>query len=168
MSRLSMNALADELNISVNTVKAAAISANLANGRGGFDETELRKTVEDYADPARIAGHAASSGKKTSATDATSTLATARARAEEARANKLELEIDVRRGQLVEREAVENTLLDVIARARTQLLNIGHRCASKLVNMGDETEIARIVNAEARLALSELSDVNRLTEEALE
>ncbi|QDM28400.1 hypothetical protein FNL56_21505 [Tardiphaga sp. vice304] len=162
-----MNALANELGISPNTVKAAAVAADLPHGRGGFNEDNLRAAVEDFADPARIAGHAASSGKTTLATTSTNTLANARARAEEARADKLELEHRVRVGELVEREAVTNVATDLIAAVRTSLLSLGYRIAPLITGSTDPQAIAGIINEQIRTALRELADPDRFLDEVL-
>lgn len=167
MVQISMNALAEELGISTNTVKAAAAAANLQHGRGGFNEDDLREAVETYVDPARVAGHAAVAGKIIAATAATSTLANARARAEEARADKLELEHRVRVGELVEREAVANVATDLIAAVRTSLLSIGYRIAPLTMGITETKAVADIINDQIRTALRELADPDRFLAEVL-
>jgi hypothetical protein len=170
MPRASLREIGRELGLDKNTVKLCLVKAGIADqhGRGGFDLDTAIAACKAYADPSQVAAqNAAGRGHAIDAGDAVATAQNTKSLIEELKLEKLQIELEVRRAQLIPREAVEATIIDVVARARTQLLNIGHRCAGKLINMGDEAEIARIVNNEARIALAELSDTSRLVDEAL-
>lgn len=170
--RASLKEIARQTAVDDKTVKRAILIAALAHGQGGYDLDDAMQAVRDHADPSLIAGHAINGrGEGGESGDAkpsaTSTLANAKARGEIARADKIELELAVRRGQLVERDAVINVASDLIARVRTGLLTLGYRIAPQIAGLTDQQAIARIINDDIRLALRELADADRFTNEVL-
>ena len=113
---------------------------------------EGAEIVRSFVDPARVNGH--------QATRVTTNpgLRDARTRHEELKARKLELETGQLEGRLVDRHAVMETGVHIIASVRTSLLALGHRLSSKLAGKTDTKEIARIVEDEVRDVLGALAD----------
>lgn len=140
------------------TVRRALSAAGLKSERGSYDFVTAVEAVKANADPARIAGHAASGRGEGGGSDATNTLAEARARAENLRARKLELETAKAEGRLINRDDVTETGAYIIAAARTALLALGYRLAEKVANKSDVREIARIIELEVRDVLGVLAD----------
>jgi phage terminase Nu1 subunit (DNA packaging protein) len=144
--------------VSVETVRAACERAGVVIHPGRLYEQDAAvAAVASHADPARIAGHAAS-GLGNAQSAEISTLASARARAEEARAKKLETENARTEGLLVERAAVVAAGCDLIARVRGALLSVGQRAAPVVSGLTDHLVIADAINASVREVLGELSD----------
>lgn len=158
--RGTIQKIADATGVNQATVRRALTAAGLQAGRGGYDMTAAIEAVRSNADPARIAGHAAN-GRGEGGSDATSTLADARARAENLRARKLEIENAKAEAKLIDREAVTATGIHIIATARTALLSLGHRVAEKVATKSDVREIAGIVEQEVRDVLGVLADEGR-------
>jgi len=94
----------------------------------------------------------------------------ARQRFEELKAQKLELEIAVTEGRLIDRQAVTDTGVRLLTEIREAFLRLGRRVADQAVGK-DAREIARLVESEARTILEDLADEKRffarLQEDAL-
>lgn len=84
--------------------------------------------------------HAAAKGKQTSKPD--ESRVSAQTRKEAAQADVAEMERDVMRGKLIEREQVEQALSDVVAFARQGVENLPHRVAAQLVGKDFEQIVA--------------------------
>lgn len=153
--RGTIRRVADELALDQATVRRAL----KASGREPSDDrirfSEALEIVSDVADPGRIVAHAATRG------GANSELSAARARFEELKARKLEIENEKAEGALISREAVTATGAHIIATARTALLSLGYRLAEKVAGKADVREIARIVESEVRDVLGALADDTR-------
>ena len=165
--RISLREIGRKAGVDDKTVARAVEIAGLNAIGGKYDLDAAIKAIADNADPSLIAGHnAAARGDIQGAGSATSILATAKARAEEARAAKIELELQLRRGELVERAAVLEAGADLIARVRTTLLSIGFRIAPKVEGL-DVQAAAKVINDEIRVALGVLGDADAFTAEVL-
>ena len=81
------------------------------------------------------------------------------------RNEKLRLDLDVKRGKLVDRADVMSAGADIIRRATFHFLAIGQRAAPKLVGITDPAAIADVIETEARASLAELADMSRIVEE---
>ena len=156
--RGTIQRIADATGVDQATVRRALALSGLKAGRGGYDFASAVGIVRANADPARIAGHAASGRGEGGSTDSVSTLADARARSEMMRARKLELENAKAEGKLIDREAVTATGAHIIATARTALLSLGYRLAEKVAGKTDIREIAGLIEAEVRDVLGVLAD----------
>ena len=160
-TRASLRAIAEMAGVSDKTVRACADAAGIIGARGrngGYPVEETLRAVEDHGAPARIAGHQSNGRGQGAAGTAAQTLADARARAEIARAGKIELELEIRRGELVERASVEAAGRSLVADARTALLSVGLRLAPRLAGLSDENQINAIITNEVRVVLGALSD----------
>ena len=154
-------------NVSVPTVRHACERAGVVIHPGHlYERDEAVAAVASHADPARIAGHGAS-GLGNAQSAEISTLASARARAEEARARKLETENARTEGLLVERAAVVAAGCDLIVRVRGALLSVGQRAAPVVSGLVDHQAIADAINAAIREVLAELSDHDLFNEAVL-
>ena len=153
--------------LSIPTIRAACDRAGVAAVAGNFDQDAALAAIAAEVDPARTAGHALSGLGDVSPTATVSAYASARARSEEARASKLELDAAIRTGRLVEREAVTAALVEVVVKVRTALLGIGSRAAPIVSGKTDLLEIADAINACAREVLGELADDQSLNDAVL-
>lgn len=89
-------------------------------------------------------------------------LLTARTEAQREQGRKLRLANDLAEGRSIKRDALTETLIAIVAAARSSLLALGDRVAPKIVGLTDADEIAEIVNAEAEICLGELADAAEL------
>jgi len=85
------------------------------------------------------------------------TFSSQRERLHSAQAEKAELDLAVRRGELLEAEEVVKTWSDHIARARLRLRSIPHRVAAQIAVKTSAPEIARLLLDEIDEALTELA-----------
>jgi phage terminase Nu1 subunit (DNA packaging protein) len=85
------------------------------------------------------------------------TFSSQRERLHSAQAEKAELDLAVRRGELLEAEEVVKTWSDHIARARLRLRSIPHRVAAQIAIKKSALEIARLLLDEIDEALTELA-----------
>lgn len=83
------------------------------------------------------------------------------------RARKLELDAELRALQLAKEKGevcnlaeLERTLSGIVIHCRSQLLALPQRLAPLLVGETDETRMTQVIQAEVRLALTELSNDN--------
>jgi hypothetical protein len=150
--------LADETGLDQATVRRALAAAGISEQACGDDFAKAVEIVRANADPARIAGHAANGRGEGGSSNATSTLAEARARAELMRAEKLEIENAKAKRLLISREDVTDTCAKILSNARTALLEMGHRLAPKVAGKTDLGEIARITKDEVRTVLGVIAD----------
>jgi phage terminase Nu1 subunit (DNA packaging protein) len=98
-------------------VLVEASKARIAETEGGRDDVAAR--------------HAAEKGQEIKKLD--ETRVSAQTRKEMAQADVAEMERDVMRGKLIEREQVEMALADLVAFARQGVENLPHRVAAQLV-----------------------------------
>lgn len=145
--------IADAESVDPKTVRNALTAAGRDPKSVTFEEGA--EIVRAVADPARVNGHAATRVSSNPA------LTDVRRRHEDLKARQLELEIAQQEGRLIDREAVTATGAHIIATARTALLSLGHRVATKIAGKTDVKEIARIVEAEVRDVLGVLGDPDK-------
>lgn len=157
MSLVSAKQLKTETGLSVPTIRDACLRSGVAETDGFYDRDAAIAAVKGNVDPSRVSGHAAS-GLGGQSGSAISALAISRARAEEARARKLETENARIDGTLVERAAVIAAGCDLIARVRGALLSVGQRAAPVVSGLTDHLTIADAINAAVREVLGELAD----------
>jgi hypothetical protein len=152
--RGTIQKIADECGVNHKTVRNALERAGLKSGRGGYVFEEAVAAVRTIADPARVAGHAATrvGGNGGGA------MLDARTRHEELKARRLEIENQKLQGDLISRESVTATGVHIITTARTALLTLGYRVAEKVAGKTDVREIIRLVDAEVRDVLGALAD----------
>ena len=150
--RGTIQKIADACSVDHRTVRRALERAGLKSARGGYVFAEAVAAVNAIADPARVSGHAVTRG------NAGGVMLDVRARHEELKARKLEIENAKAEGKLIDRDAVTATGAHIIATARTALLTIGYRVAEKVAGKTDVREITRIVDAEVRDVLGALAD----------
>lgn len=156
--RGTIRKIADETGLDQATVRRALAACDITERQAGADFARAVETVKAWADSDRVLGHAASGRGEGGDSSRTSALAEAKAQAERFRARKLELQNAQLEGSLISREAVTATGARIFAEARTALLSLGHRLASKVAGKTDTREIARIVESEVRDVLSVLAD----------
>ena len=167
MPFVSAKQLKVETGLSVPTIRSACERAAVPSHAGNFDHDAALAAIRDNVDPARTAGHALGGAGDLSPSAPVSAYASARARSEEARAQKLELDAAIRSGRLVERESVTLALVEIVVKVRTALLGIGSRAAPLVIGRTDMLEIAEIINGAARDVLGELSDEQSLNDAVL-
>ncbi|MEY9184547.1 hypothetical protein [Bradyrhizobium sp. USDA 313] len=157
--RGTIRKIADETGLDHATVRRALAAANLTEEQAEADFEKAVETVAAIADSDRIIGHAANGRGEGGGNS--SDYAAARAESERHRAEKLRLQNEKLAGSLIDRQAVTDTGIRIVADARTAFLSLGHRVADKLAGKTDPREIARIIEAEARTVLGELTDEQR-------
>ena len=167
MPFVSAKQLKAQTGLSVPTIRAACERAGVPAVAGNYDHDAALAAIRAEVDPARTAGHAVSGLGNVSPTAPVSAYASARARSEEARAAKLELDAALRSGRLVEREAVTAALVEIVVKVRTALLGIGTRAAPVVIGKTDMLEIADAINDAARDVLGELADDQSLNDAVL-
>ena len=161
---VSLKRLKTETGLSIPTLRDACRRAGVPEDAGCYDRDLALAAVRAQVDPARVAGHAVSGLGNVPIAN---TYADARARSETARAEKLELETLVRRGELVERAAVTASCTEIVVRVRTALLGIGTRAAPLVLGKTDLLETINTINAAARQVLGELADDQSLNDAVL-
>jgi hypothetical protein len=160
--------IADETGLDQATARRALAASNMSEQDCEADFAKAVETVSALADTDRVMGHAANGRGEGGHI---SELAAAKGEAEKYRAEKLRLQNAKLAGHLVDRDAVTETGVRMLAKIRTTFLALGHRVADKAVGK-DAREIARIVEAEVRGVLAGLADEEKflaaLEDEALE
>lgn len=151
--------VADAAGVDQATVRRAIETAGLDPNTVSFDDG--LNLVQSVADRARVIGHAASGRGEGGHSAVTDTLAEAKAHAERLRARKIELLNAKLEGSLIPRDAVTATGARILSEARTALLSLGHRVATKVAGKSDTREIARIVENEVRDVLGALASDDR-------
>ena len=164
MPNVSVKQLKIDTGLSVPTIRDACRRAGVPSIAGHFDRDAALAAVRSQVDPARVAGHAVAGLGNVPVVNS---YADARARSETARAEKLELETSVRRGELVERAVVQATGVDFIVRVRTALLSVGSRAAPQVIGKTDHLTIADIINVTVREVLGELATHDQFNEHVL-
>ena len=164
MSLVSVKQLKVETGLSIPTIRDACRRANVACNAGHFDRDAALAAVRSQVDPARVAGHAVSGLGNVAVPN---TYADARARSETARAEKLELETSVRKGELVERQAVTDSITEIVVRVRTAILGIGTRAAPLVLGDTDMLSVITKINHAAREVCAELADHDVLNDAVL-
>lgn len=152
VERGAIQKIADACGVDHKTVRNALDGAGMSVDSDAFNFDDAVAAVREIADPARVAGHAATRVSGSSA------MREARVRFEELKARKLEIENQRAEGALVSRDAVTETGKRIIATAQTAIINLGRRVAEKVAGKSDTREIAEVITAEARAVLGELAD----------
>jgi hypothetical protein len=158
-SRGVIRRIVDEAGRDHATVHRALTSSGMTEQDAQADFAKAVEIVKAVADTDRIIGHAVNG--RGEGGNQTSAYAQAKAQAELHRARKLELLNAKLEGQLVDRAAITETGVRLIAEVRTALLSLGPRIAPKVADKSDTREIARIVETEVRDVLGNLSDEER-------
>jgi hypothetical protein len=167
MGRVSLRELSRRTGLDDHTVKACVIKAGLKHGQGGYDDDEALQACRDHADLLRVAGHDVARGDISPNDTAREQLAKAKAYTVELQNERLRLENEVRRGQLVEREAVEAVGLDLITQVKSALLALKYKLAPLVAVETDQATISKIIDTEVLTALRELSDPDRFNDAIL-
>lgn len=165
--------LKQETGLTAPAIRSAIAAAGVAlhppadGERGGrYDHDAAIAAIKGNVSFGHVAEHAASG--RGVVTDASfNSLAGARSRVEMAKAERMELENDVRTGKLVDREAVTATGVELIVRVRTALLSVGTRAAAQVVGKSDHLAVAEIINATVREVLGELATHDQFNEHVL-
>lgn len=76
----------------------------------------------------------------------------------QAKADKAEMEVKIKRGELVHSEQVKNSALKTGVMIRTLLETIGNKVAPVLVDLDTPAAIADVINREIKQVLSKLAD----------
>ncbi|MDA9498436.1 hypothetical protein [Bradyrhizobium sp. CCBAU 11357] len=160
--RGTIRKIADETGLDQATVRRALAASNLTERDCEADFSTAIETVAAIADADRIIGHA-SNGRGGGGGNS-SDYAAARAESERHRAEKLRLQNEKLAGSLIDRQVVTDTGIRILAEARTAFLSLGLRVADRLVGKTDAREIARAIEAEARIVLGELADDEKFFE----
>lgn len=156
--RTIFSKIADEIGISRTSVRRALAEAGMSESEAEKDFERAVEIVEAINDKDKTLGHnAMGRGGEGSS----STYAEAKAQAELHRAEKLRLQNAKLAGQLIDREAVTQTGIHIIASVRTGLLALGHRISAKVAGKADPQEISRIVESEVRDVLGALADPDK-------
>ena len=166
MSALAtLRQLATETGLDARTIGRIVRDAGLVEHPGKrFDRVEAMRAVEAGQNVDLVAGHAVG-GRGNVASAAISTLSRAKARSEAARADKLELDVKRRSGELLPRKAVEEAAADIIRRAQQHFMGLGPRVAPRLIAQSDPRRVAEILDDEARATLAQLADLGRLADD---
>ena len=162
VSGVNITTLAERWGIARERARAILNAAGVQrNSYRLYDEARADAVLEAAVDKSmtignHLAGRGHDDGAGFSAFD---TVAQAKAMAEQARAEKIRLEVDQKRGKLLDREQVLSDARDFAYHLRTGLLGLPSRVCTRLVGK-DADAIARILAEEIRDALTELSDIS--------
>ena len=161
MPLISTKAIKQSTGLSLPTIrKALKAAAVVPNSAGQYDEAAALAAIASQVDPARTAGHAVGGKGEVAEASGGSTrgslngYADARARSEEMRAQKLELEVRKRNGELVERAAVERAGVALFVQTRIALMAVGSKVAPQLLGVANALDGQRIVDEAIREALT--------------
>jgi len=150
------------------TVALCIAKAGLTHGRGGFDLDEALQAVRDHADLLRAAGHdAAQHADASPGSTAREQLAAANIVTVELKNDLLRIEAERKRGELVERKAVEATALEIIANAKAALLALKYKLAPAVALETDVAKLQKLIGDEIARALGDVADVDKFTEAIL-
>lgn len=152
--------VADATGVDQATVRRALAAAELDPKEVSFEEAV--KVAQSIADPDRVIGHAAHGRGEGGGNS--SAYADAKAQTELYRAEKFRLQNEKLAGRLIDRQDVTDTGIRILADVRTAFLALGPRVADRLVGKTDAREIARAIEAEARIVLGELADDEKFFE----
>jgi hypothetical protein len=147
---------ADETGLDQATVRRALASSAMTEQECAADFAKAVETVRATADSDKVLGHSASGRGEGGGNS--SAYADAKAQTELYRAEKFRLQNEQLAGRLIDRQDVTDTGIRILADARTAFLSLGLRVADRLVGKTDAREIARAIEAEARIVLGELAD----------
>lgn len=111
-------------------------------------------------DRSKSLDHAAN-GRGDGAHEVASDLASAKARLASAAARKADIQAAQLAGELVDRAAIQDVGIRMIAEARTALLASSHRIADRVAGLTGRAQIADIVEDEIRTALGVCADEAR-------
>ena len=118
-------------------------------------------------DPARSAGRAISGRDgNADAPVALSNYADARAEGERMRCEKIRLELEIKKGNLIDRQIVIDAGQDVLAHIRVGLTGLAPRIAAKLLDK-DTATISRILTEEIENTLRDLADADAFMNKTL-
>jgi hypothetical protein len=158
--RACITALAEQSNISRDKAKAILDQAGFKRDMyREYSEADALEVLQAAVDQSRAVGnHLAGRGSDASAINLNS-VAAARARAEQARADKIELELDERRKNLISKSAVIDAASAFALHVRNGLLAVGDKAAAQCVGKSAD-QIAATINGFINEALSDLSDVD--------
>ncbi|KYK44299.1 hypothetical protein A1D31_36750 [Bradyrhizobium liaoningense] len=154
--RGAIRKVADETGLDQATVRRALAASNMTEQECEADFAKAVETVRAVADTDKVLGHNASGRGEGGGNS--SAYADARAQTELYRAEKFRLQNEKLAGRLIDRQDVTDTGIRILADARTAFLSLGLRIADRLVGNTDAREIARAIEAEARIVLGELAD----------
>lgn len=147
--------IADECGVDQATVRRDLKAANVDAKNLNFET--VVQIVRAVADSNRVLGHAAN-GRGEGGDASFNEIAAANAEHKRLQTEKIRISNAKALGKLVDREAVTQTGIRIIAEARTALVTVGYRAAPKLVGKTDPAEIAGIIESEIIACLGELSD----------
>ena len=163
-----MRQIATQSGFDDKTVALCIAKAGLKNGRQGYDLNDALQAVADHADILRAAGQdAANRADVSPGSSAREQLAAAKITTVELQNERLRLENEHRRGELVERAAVEATALDIIANAKAALLALKFKLAPLVAVETDVTKIQKLIGDEITAALGEIADVDAFNDAVL-
>ncbi len=160
--RGTISKIADETSLNQATVRRALKASNMSEEECAADFAKAVETVKAWADSDKVLGHSASGRGEGGGNGSAYT--EAKAQTELYRAEKFRLQNEKLAGRLIDRQDVTDTGIRILADARTAFLSLGHRLADKLAGMTDAREIARAIEAEARIVLGELADEKKFFE----
>ena len=138
-----------------------AVHAPTPGERGNrYDHDAAIAAIKGNVSFGHVAEHAASGRGEVTDTSFNS-LAGARARVELAKAIRMGQDNDVRTGKLVERQAVTDSIVEIVVRVRTALLGIGTRAAPLVIGDTDMLSVITKINAAAREFWPSLAIIKR-------
>ena len=147
---------------------AAADEGRIERDRlGHFHAQTAFKLLREEVDPHKVAGHNAA-GRGAQTTPEIASLSQSKAAAEQARAQKIMFDLEVRRGNFVPLDQVKAAGQDICARVRSSFASLGHRVAGRVLGMNDPLQVAAIIDSEARTILAELSNPEQFVDALLQ
>lgn len=149
---------AEELGVDPASVRRAVTQAGLDPKAVTFQTAH--QLAAAVVDASKSIDHAAN-GRGEGGHNATSDLASAKARLASAAARKADIQAAQLAGELVDRAAIQDVGIRMIAEARTALLASSHRIADRVAGLTDRAQIADIVEDEIRTALGVCADEAR-------
>jgi hypothetical protein len=154
MPRMNMAAIAATVGVHKSTVSRQCRAAGLVGADGLVDLEQYRTLRAGALDPAlQTTGTAAARAPALIDPDAP-VLAAERARKMAADAQLAELELQRKRGELLQRDLVASRAQAVFERALARLSEALPACAVPLATMTDQAAIADLLSAELRRALA--------------
>ncbi|MGI3901096.1 MAG: hypothetical protein ACRYGP_17470 [Janthinobacterium lividum] len=151
-----------------NSIDHAKVDGNMTSGRG--NRTPALAEAFGPVDPLEgLDGAAPAAPAPVGAAPASisGTLASVKRDGERLKVERMQFDLDVKRGKMVDRAIARQTYADAIRRGTFRLLDTPRRAAPRLVGMTDPAAIETILDEEIRRCLAELASPDILTDEIL-
>ncbi|MGY4570799.1 hypothetical protein [Bradyrhizobium sp. USDA 3256] len=153
--------IADETSLDQATARRLLAAADMTEPDCEADFARAVEIVRQLADNDRVIGHAVNGRGQGGANGE---YAAAKADEMRYRAEKMRLDNERKRGNLIDRAAATETITRILGDLRATLLAMGGKLAPALVGQADGRAIAKLIDNEVRDTLTELADESKFAE----